>query len=65
MSIERQLNDAQSVLTESRCHCMGFPLINYEAGVTWIECAKCGRIVSVPDFDIQTLLTLWAQPYTK
>jgi len=59
---EHELTEAQRILDGSKCSgCgeYGSATIEYQPGVLWIECARCRRAVSLPDFNPAECLKLW------
>jgi len=61
---EQELTEAQRILDGSECpSCCDYDqiTINYEPGCLWIECARCLRSVSLPDFNPAECLLLWNQ----
>ena len=61
---EHELTEAQRILDGSKCsRCgdYGTATINYEPGCIWIECARCLRSVSLPDYEPKTAVQKWAE----
>ena len=60
---ESTITEAQRILDGSKCRCgeYGSATISYEPGVLWIECSRCGRVVSLPDYEPKTAVQKWAE----
>ncbi len=59
MTPKQSLIQTQALLSSETCRCAAVPIIQYEPGVTFIECARCGNSAAVPDFDLEGCLEVW------
>lgn len=52
---------AREILKEETCVCGSIPVLFYEAGVTVIQCERCGMQACAPDGETENALKAWVE----